>query len=241
VEQRKAPEFNREERVYSTLGARKEISKMFKRVRRTFGALELGRRPGTVAPAKDDSGAVLILALIFLIVVGGVVGSLSTWAMNDLNNTSQFTSARTTQYAVSSATQTAIANIRYTPLLSTTYNASLQAPASPPAPCWGSGTTSGLTGVDGYNVDVWCSTAWNASSVNTRVVTFYACTVTAAQASQSLPAAAASALASSCAANPYLQAVVTFGDYPSGVSRPNPAECQVYCGQSMTVNSWVWS
>jgi hypothetical protein len=60
--------------------------------------------------------------------------------------------------------------------------------------------------------------------------------VTAAQSGQS-----ATALATSCAASPYLQAVVTFGDYPVGTSAPNTAECVVYCGTSMTVNSWIWS
>jgi hypothetical protein len=178
--------------------------------------------------ARDETGAVLILALIFLVVVGGVVGSLSTWATNDLNNTSKFTAARSLQYAVSSATETAIADIRYTPLLSTTWN------ANPPAPCWGSGSSSGLTNIDGYNVDVWCSTSWNTSSaLATRTVTISACAVTSIQVGET-----PTQLATSCGTNPELQAVVAFGDYPSGNSRPNVAECQVYCGQSMTVDSW---
>ena len=212
------------------------ISHMFRRVWRTSGSnIRCGGGPKAAISAENETGAVLILALIFLIVVGGVVGSLATWATNDLKNTSNFASARSLQYAASSVTETAIADIRYTPLLSTTWNATLQAPASPPAACWGSGSSSGLS-IDGYNVDVWCSTNWTPSSANSRTVTFYACPVTTAQASQS-----STAIATSCAANPNLEAVVTFGDYPSGVSRPNPAECQVYCGQSMTVNSWLWS
>ena len=40
--------------------------------------------------AHDDAGAILVLALIFLIVAGAIVGSLSTWVMNDLRNTSNF-------------------------------------------------------------------------------------------------------------------------------------------------------
>jgi hypothetical protein len=223
--------FNRGEPIRTTLATGKKIMRTLRsRLGASNQTEDHGGQPVPATPARDDAGAVLILALIFLVVVGGVVGSLSTWARNDLNNTAEFTSARTLQYAVSSATQTAIANIRYTPLLSTTQN------ASPPAPCWGSGSTSGLTGIDGYNVDVWCSTVWTASSVNTRVVTFYGCPVTAAQAGLS-----PSQIAANCATNPYLQAVVTYGDYPPGDSKSNTAECQVYCGQSMTVNSWIWS
>jgi hypothetical protein len=55
--------------------------------------------------------------------------------------------------------------------------------------------------------------------------------------------------ASSCALNPYLQAVVTFDDYPAGgVSAPTgvtPVPCTSptfggYCGTTMSVNSWEW-
>jgi hypothetical protein len=167
---------------------------------------------------RDEAGAVLILALLFLVAVGGIVGSLATWATNDLNNTAKFTSARTLQYAVSGATEVAIQNIRYTPLLATT-----TAPAAPGS-CW-SGTSS--LQIDNQNIDVWCSTQWTPTSSSTRVVTFDACLH--------------GATASACVANPLLAAVVTFDDYPTGSSPPNPAACVAYCGTSMTVNSWVWS
>jgi hypothetical protein len=138
---------------------------------------------------RDESGAILILALIFLVVVGGVVGSLASWATNDLKNTTQFTSARTEQYAVSSAAQTAVQNIRYTPLLSTD-----QTPSASPSYCWGAGPTSELT-LDNETVAVWCSTVWTPTSASTRVVTFSACPVTSAESGDS-----AATLASLCAA-----------------------------------------
>lgn len=178
----------------------------------------------------NETGAVLILALIFLGVVGMVVGSLATWATNDLNNTTQFTSARTLQYAVSSTMNNAIENIRYTPLLGAGQTLS----ASPPAACWGTGSTSELT-VNNVNVAVWCSTAWNAPSAQTRIVTFSACPITPSQSGLS-----ASALATACVANPTLTSIVTYGDYPPGFSAPNTSQCIVYCGTSMTINSWVW-
>ena len=197
--------------------------------RSTVGVRASETGESRVDDVRDEAGAILILALIFLVAVGAVVGSLASWAMNDIHNTTAFTTARTLQYAENSAVDTAMQNIRYTPQLSATQN------ASPPAPCWGTGSSSQLA-IDGSNVDVWCSTVWAPGSVNTRVVTISACQVTAAQAGQS-----ASALATSCAGNPDLQAVVTYGDYPAGDSAPNTAECVVYCGTSMTVNSWIWS
>jgi hypothetical protein len=44
-----------------------------------------------------------------------------------------------------------------------------------------------------------------------------------------------------CALHPLLQEVVTFDDYPAGVSAPNSGQCAVYCGTGITVDSLVWS
>jgi hypothetical protein len=191
-----------------------------RRNRQTYGT-EL-----RVGDSGDETGAVLILALVFLVTVGGVVGSLSTWAMNDLSNTTHFTTARTLQYAVNGAVQTAVQNMRYTPQFATTLNAS-----APGAPCWGTGSSSQVL-INGTNVAVWCSTSWNPASTATRVVTILGCPVPAGQ--------TALANASSCAMSPTLKAVVAFGDYPIGDNAPNSAECVVYCGTSMTVDSWIW-
>jgi hypothetical protein len=210
----------------SAPGARQMMRDILKRSstlrnRSTNGAGSRVPGPG------DEAGAVLVLALVFLVTVGGVVGSLSTWAMNDLSNTTHLTSARTLQYAVNGAVQTAVQNIRYTPQLSTTQNAS-----APGAPCWGTSSSSQVT-INGTNVAVWCSTLWTPASTNTRVVTILGCPVPAGQ--------TAVALASSCATNPTLKAVVAYGDYPTGDNAPNSAECVVYCGTSMTVDSWIWA
>jgi hypothetical protein len=175
-----------------------------------------------------------VLALVFLIVVGGVISALATWGMNDLNNTGAFTSARTLQYGVSSATEVAIQSIRYTPLWST--QTSQNATPSQPTSCWGSGPMSDLT-TNGDDVAVWCSTVWTPLSSITRQVTFSACPVTASEeATETDPQ-----IAASCASNPTLQANVTFGDYPANqISPPTTGECAVYCGTTMTVNSWLW-
>ena len=124
-------------------------------------------------------------------------------------------------------------SMRSNPLLPTPAapNPTLTLNASPPASCFANAFST-PPAVDGASVAVWCSTAWNPTSAATRVVTFSACSVTVVESS------------SSCAANPYLQAVVTFDDYPAGgITAPTnpPVPCTVYCGTTMTVNSWEWS
>jgi hypothetical protein len=186
------------------------------------------------ALARDESGSVLILALMVLIVAGGIVASLSGLVMNNLHNTTNFASARSLQYAARSAVNTAVGNIRFTPLISV--NQTLL--ASPPSSCWGPGPVSELTNIDGVpTVAVWCSTTLNPTSAVTRTVTLSACPVTASQSATETDAQ----LAAACAANPTLQTVVNFDDYPPGVSAPTTAPCFVYCGTSMTVKSLLWS
>ncbi len=171
--------------------------------------------------AGDEAGAVLILALAFLLTVGAIVGALAGWITNNLNNSTHFASTRSLQYSASNATELAIQGIRYDPSLATTQN------ANPPAPCWGTGSSSDVSVPEGTTSDdmsVWCSTKWTPSSASTRVVTISTCL--------------SSETAATCSANPYLEAVVVFDDYPPGISAPNPNACVVYCGTGMTVSSW---
>jgi hypothetical protein len=212
----------------------KSVSRRSRRAGRS-GAAELSRDTGLrTVGVRDENGAVLVLALVFLIAVGGVISALATWGMNDLNNTGQFTSARTLQYGVSSATEVAVQSIRYTPLWST--QTAQNATPSQPTSCWGPGPMSDLT-IDGEDVAVWCSTVFTPQSANTRDVTFSACPVTAGEEGTETDPQ----IAASCASNPTLQANVTFGDYPANqVSAPTTGECAVYCGTTMTVNSWLW-
>jgi hypothetical protein len=174
---------------------------------------------------RANAGAILVLALVFLLVGMIVVGALTSALTNDLANSNTFKLVRSTQYAARSATDFAIQSIRYTPLLSTSQTLN----ASPPSYCWGSSSPSTFQTIDGVSgVTVWCSTDWNPTSAQTRVVTFSTCL-------------SASTGPAQCAQNPYLQVVVTFDDYPPGISAPTMAKCVVYCGASMDVNSWLWS
>lgn len=178
---------------------------------------------GTALP--DERGAVLVLALVMLMIGVIAIGALAYQVTNDLTASEGFKAVRSLQYAAKSTTNLAIQNIRYTPMLASSQTLN----ASPPAACWGSAAESQLASLDGEPaMAAWCSTAWTPTSASTRTVTISTClaTVTAAQ----------------CASQPLLQAVVTFDDYPPGtVSAPTSSQCEVYCGESMVTDSWVWS
>jgi hypothetical protein len=177
---------------------------------------------------RNETGSVLIMAMIYLVAVSMMVTALAAWTSNDLNNTTNFSSSRSLQYAASSATNLAIQSIRYAPLIATGQTLN----ASPPSYCWGNGPKSDLT-TNTFDVAVWCSTAWSPTNlVATRVVTLSACQYNASM--------TATQNATTCAAAPLLQVVVTFDDYPA-FSNSTTTACHVFCGTFMTQNSWVWS
>jgi hypothetical protein len=62
---------------------------------------------------RDESGAVLVLALIFTMVVALVVGSLAMASANDILNIANFKSSRSTLAAAEGATQAQIGAMRY--------------------------------------------------------------------------------------------------------------------------------
>src|SRR5580704_15161481 len=69
----------------------------------------------------DESGAVLILALVFLVTVSVIVGALTDWVSNDLMNSTSFNATQTLNNEATNAVNLGVQSIRYTPLL---YNAS---------------------------------------------------------------------------------------------------------------------
>jgi len=174
---------------------------------------------------QREAGSVLILALVYLTAVSITVLALAGWSMSNLHNSTRFAAVRELQDAARSTTELAMQNIRYTPMLSSSQTLD----ANPPSACWGSGPTSGLSHIDGYSLNVWCSTVWNPTSADTRVVTLSTClqTLSAAQ----------------CAANPYLQVVVTYDDYPPGGAAAVSGPCTDWnwCGQGETIDSWTWA
>ncbi len=181
---------------------------------------------------RDESGAVIILALVFLVAVSLIVVALLGWVGTSLTASAQFSDERATETAATSAVNLAIQNTRYT-------FTSAMVNASPPVQCWGStlssAPASSLT-VDGKTIDVWCSMLWTpfSQSAQIRTVTYSACP-------DPTPAA-------QCALTPLLQAVVAFDDLPVGsaiVPPDHPVPCTTppngYCGESMTQESWQWN
>jgi hypothetical protein len=188
---------------------------------------------------RDETGASLILALLFLVVIGTVVGGIASWTSNALGNTIVFQNAAKAQSALSSATNTAIQLIRYTPLIGDSTGATQTLNANPPSYCFGptSPGESQVTPTLGYQVDVWCSTVWNPTSAATRVVTVSACLSSNDEPGNVTPAQ----FAATCAKNPGLQTVVTFDDYSAENANLSQVACTSpphgNCGSGMTISS----
>ncbi|MFI5036642.1 MAG: hypothetical protein ACHQFZ_10615 [Acidimicrobiales bacterium] len=181
--------------------------------------------------ADSESGAILILALAFIIVVSVTVAALSTWALNSLNNTTKFNSARALDYAAGGATQIAIQSMRYTPLVGTVQSPGYTLNASPPSYCWGNGPKSTAPAINGITISVFCTTIENLASSSTRVVTFYACRSSGA---------AAAAAAAACVTTPVLQSQVSYNDYPPGGGVTLKNTCTQTCGEGANLLQWDW-
>jgi len=197
--------------------------------------------------SRSESGAVLILALAFIVAVALIVGALADWAMNDLNNTTKFQAASELHYALSSVTNTAIQSIRYAPLPSTPTSAQAPTNGSAGQPtglgnCWIPAANSPASQllIDTYTVAVWCNTVIDLSQATTRTVTLYACL-----SSLTYPSTPALILQAqqSCQNSPLLTAVVIFDDYPSGGGLLLTSQCNLtvgQCGEGQTLVSWNW-
>ncbi|MGC2485368.1 MAG: hypothetical protein WA359_03880 [Acidimicrobiales bacterium] len=193
----------------------------------------VARASGPVSAAKGgrvsgEDGAILILAFTYLVAVGLVVALLSTWATNDLNNSTKFSSANSLTLAATNMTNTAIQYIRYNPTISTSQP--IEPYISAPVACWGGTSTNSIPTYNGYQIAVWCTTAWNPKSLQTRDVIFYACPITVSAASCS----------STTQPNALLTVEVYFDDYPTANSPPILDLCSAWCGSGMTIESWKW-
>ena len=62
----------------------------------------------------DESGAVIILALVFLVAVSLIVTGMLTWVGASLHATGSFQNERDVEYAATDAVNLAIQNTRYT-------------------------------------------------------------------------------------------------------------------------------
>ncbi len=98
------------------------------------------------ARGRDDSGASLVLALVFVVVAALSVGGLVTFAGNSLLATAQLKVQRSIQYGADSATEIAVQAVRYRP-------AAFQ---TGPENCLGSPTVPIKEETTTYNFSVYC-------------------------------------------------------------------------------------
>ena len=183
------------------------------------------RRRRSVGRDDLDRGAVLILALIFVVAVGLVTTALATWATNDLNNSKTFTTVEALHSDATGMMKMSVQYVRYNPIISSSQASNV---ASPVVACWGGTDPTKVPVIDNLQVAVWCSTLWNPGSATTRTVTFYAC-----------PAAVPASVCTT-PGKTLLTEVVVFDDYPSGVNAPIQALCTISCGSGITITSSTW-
>jgi hypothetical protein len=195
----------------------------------------------SVAPGRsdDETGAVLILALVFLVAVSLIVTGLLTFVNTSVTATGSFQNERNVELALTDGVNLAIQNTRYQ-FDAGTPTAFLNNPA--PELC----ATYAIPNQT-VTVQVYCSMVWQPFSANTRVFTYSACSYATAPTSATAPA--------DCAAQPQLQDIVAFYDYPTGGAAspsPNPTPCTPIqpindssgngsCGETMTQVSWQWN
>jgi hypothetical protein len=205
----------------------------------------LRRLPGkadlVVGNRNKEAGAVLILALVYIIAISLVVAALVDWTMNDLNNTNHFHNASALDYAVTGAVEVAVQSMRTNPNYSPSYPGT-----ETMGTCWtppsGESISQLTNPTSNYTVAVWCQTTQNLDSASTRVVTFYACQSTAAAASDSSSAAESAGEACMAPGADELTAMVTFDDYPPGGGPYLQTTCSGgACGQEATTTEWQWT
>ena len=184
----------------------------------------------------DESGAVLILALVFLVAVSLIVTGLLTFVGTSLTASGSYSGDRNVQSAATDAVNLAIQNTRYQ------FDPYSLLDAAGPLPCLTDGSLPGFpvtvpAGAPQTYIDVYCSMVWQPNNPNgyTRTITYSACL--------------SGSTAAVCAATPLLQAVVAFDDNPPGSVTPasDPRPCTPInpnngsCGASMTQLSWLWN
>ena len=185
--------------------------------------------------SNDESGAILILALVFLVAVSLIVLALLGWVGTSLVATASFSNERVNETAATNAVNLAIQESRVTfaGQMQNAFGGPTTSSPSQPSACWfdSSGNPQqppSITNQPQY--DVWCSMIWQPFSSNTRIVTYSVCLSSISNVA--------------CTAAPTLQVIEDYDDYPPGVGVPlvNPVQCNFYdyCGQSMTEISWQW-
>jgi Tfp pilus assembly protein PilX len=179
---------------------------------------------------RDEGGAVLILALVFVIIVTFSVFGLITFGGVGIKNTTGLSGQRSLEYAADGATTAAIAAVRYSPY---SFNFA-QLNSSQPTNCLPDGATfssainspdaAAPMSINGVSMAVDCIAGPSAPWPVTRVVTFYSC------------------LQGPCtASNAVVAATVDFEDVSSTGSSQCSISLNVFstCGTGEVITNWL--
>lgn len=167
---------------------------------------------------RDESGAALIIALIFVIAVALIITALISLTGTNLASTANLQNDRSTEYAVDGVIDGGIQVVR--PMTATTTNLTSNC---------GLGSTTPIfdptNGLNGFDLVAFCGDVGTPNGE--RIVTFEACSST-------------NTSFASCQDNSLLEAVVTFVDEMCSFVSGNPVpSCSSSTGYSVTTNSWT--
>jgi hypothetical protein len=190
-----------------------------------------GERRQYVHRRSSETGAVLILAMIFLVVISIAILSVSSWTQNSLNNTLKFQNITQRLYAAEGVTQLAIRASRYT-YLNGVPGASATSYICP-------GTSSPVE-LDNYAIQDLCSTQIFDSGTLSRQITITACLMPSTS-TQLTPNPSGNCLIGTTP----VQSLLTVGLKVDDVTSPNesPLPCtsvsnEYTCGANMIIYSW---
>ena len=187
---------------------------------------------GAERRTPNEEGSSLILALVFLVVVGLLGGALATFTTTNLADTSQLQSVQARDFAAEAAVQVAIQKLRAaTPIGSTPGYGSPACPAlavTVPAAGPGGSTVS-------ESLQVLCGFGTAALPFERQVV-FAACPSSAA-ASSCLTAPSGNPYQPEPGTAAYVVATTLFTDLAPGCTMPTPASCFVP-GYRVNVTAW---
>jgi hypothetical protein len=142
--------------------------------------------------SKDESGAVLLLALVFILIVTFSILGLITFGGTGIKDAASLEGQRSLEYAADGATTAAIQAVRYS-----YYTFSNTTDNPQPQECLPNGASFSLPDsappmtINGVPMMVDCIAGLPSSSTPqfTRVITFYACTASNCSASNAVVAA----------------------------------------------------
>jgi hypothetical protein len=179
----------------------------------------------TSGRVRDERGTSLILAVVFVFVIGILLVSLGGFAANALLNTSNGRQQRTTTADAENAVTIAMQYLRYTPAATSTLSSCLPPSSTIPS-------SDPRVNLSHSPVQVYCQQDVFPTQAQSRVVQFYACgwNVTAANCSVGNQTV-------------LLHAEVAYNDLnPQGVDNcypiTPPPPVTTSCGMAMTVNTW---